>query len=174
MIFFHLCCYGFSQGRKSLYNTAVYVIIYIIFSWSDDRLFLSMLGHGRRSTDEGAVLNMYWQKMPEFTQINSNVTKIIVIFSCRSLVFRVLLRNVKCFTPFASHIVNGVCFPNALMLNTHSEGTNSPCQHVELSLENMHTDVRVKRVKKRASSLHATITTIKKLSNKHGNTDEIL
>ena len=25
-MFFHLCCYGFSQGRKSLYNTAVYVI----------------------------------------------------------------------------------------------------------------------------------------------------
>ena len=25
-IFFHVCCYGFSQGRKSLYNTAVYVI----------------------------------------------------------------------------------------------------------------------------------------------------
>ena len=25
-IFFHLCCYGFSQGRKSLYNAAVYVI----------------------------------------------------------------------------------------------------------------------------------------------------
>ena len=24
--FFHVCCYGFSQGRKSLYNTAVYVI----------------------------------------------------------------------------------------------------------------------------------------------------
>ena len=26
-IFFHVCCYGFSQGWKSLYNTAVYVII---------------------------------------------------------------------------------------------------------------------------------------------------
>ena len=26
MIFFHVCFYGFSQGRKSLYNTAVYVI----------------------------------------------------------------------------------------------------------------------------------------------------
>ena len=25
-IFFHLCCYGFSQGWKSLYNTAVYVL----------------------------------------------------------------------------------------------------------------------------------------------------
>ena len=25
-IFFHVCCYGFSQSRKSLYNTAVYVI----------------------------------------------------------------------------------------------------------------------------------------------------
>ena len=25
-IFFHMRCYGFSQGRKSLYNTAVYVI----------------------------------------------------------------------------------------------------------------------------------------------------
>ena len=25
-IFFHVCCYGFSQGRKSLYNTTVYVI----------------------------------------------------------------------------------------------------------------------------------------------------
>ena len=24
--FFHVCCFGFSQGRKSLYNTAVYVI----------------------------------------------------------------------------------------------------------------------------------------------------
>ena len=26
MIFFHVCCYGFSQGRKSLYNSAVYVV----------------------------------------------------------------------------------------------------------------------------------------------------
>ena len=26
MMFFHVCRYGFSQGRKSLYNTAVYVI----------------------------------------------------------------------------------------------------------------------------------------------------
>ena len=25
-IFFHVCCYGFSLGQKSLYNTAVYVI----------------------------------------------------------------------------------------------------------------------------------------------------
>ena len=25
-IFSHVCCYGFSQGRKSLFNTAVYVI----------------------------------------------------------------------------------------------------------------------------------------------------
>ena len=25
-IFFHVCCYGFSQGRKSFHNTAVYVI----------------------------------------------------------------------------------------------------------------------------------------------------
>ena len=24
--FFHVCCYGFSQGQKTLYNTAVYVI----------------------------------------------------------------------------------------------------------------------------------------------------
>ena len=31
-IFFHVCCYGFSQGRKSLYNTAVYVIM--SFNWS--------------------------------------------------------------------------------------------------------------------------------------------
>ena len=37
----------------------------------------------------------------------------------------------------------------------------------------MHTDVRVKRVKKWASSLHTTITTIKNLSNKHGDTVEI-
>ena len=30
-LFFHLCCYGFSLGRKSLYNTAVYVRnIYIV------------------------------------------------------------------------------------------------------------------------------------------------
>ena len=28
--FFHACCYGFSQGRKSLYNTAVYVIKYLL------------------------------------------------------------------------------------------------------------------------------------------------
>ena len=27
MIFFHVCCYGFPQSRKSLHNTAVYVII---------------------------------------------------------------------------------------------------------------------------------------------------
>ena len=26
-IFFHVCCYGFSQGQKSLYNTALYLII---------------------------------------------------------------------------------------------------------------------------------------------------
>ena len=26
MVFFYVCCYGFSQGRKSLYNTTVYVI----------------------------------------------------------------------------------------------------------------------------------------------------
>ena len=26
-IFFHVRCYGFSQGRKSLSNTAVYVIL---------------------------------------------------------------------------------------------------------------------------------------------------
>ena len=26
IVFFHVCCYGFSQGRKSLYNTVVYVI----------------------------------------------------------------------------------------------------------------------------------------------------
>ena len=26
IVFFHACCYGFSQGRKSLYNTVVYVI----------------------------------------------------------------------------------------------------------------------------------------------------
>ena len=29
-IFFYVCCYGFSQGQKSLYNTAVYVIINVI------------------------------------------------------------------------------------------------------------------------------------------------
>ena len=29
-IFFHVCCYGFSQGRKSLYNTAVYAINSIV------------------------------------------------------------------------------------------------------------------------------------------------
>ena len=26
IVFFQVCCYGFSQGRKSLYNTVVYVI----------------------------------------------------------------------------------------------------------------------------------------------------
>ena len=26
-IFFHVCCYGFSQGQKSFYNTVVYMII---------------------------------------------------------------------------------------------------------------------------------------------------
>ena len=26
IVFFHACYYGFSQGRKSLYNTVVYVI----------------------------------------------------------------------------------------------------------------------------------------------------
>ena len=31
-IFFHACFYGFSQGRKSLYNTAVY-LINIIITW---------------------------------------------------------------------------------------------------------------------------------------------
>ena len=33
-----LCCYGFSQGWKSLYNTAVYVIKFVtynpLFTWS--------------------------------------------------------------------------------------------------------------------------------------------
>ena len=29
--FFHVCCYGFSQGRKSLYNTAVYVMKDFVF-----------------------------------------------------------------------------------------------------------------------------------------------
>ena len=32
-IFFHACCHGFSQCRKSLYNTAVYVIN--MFNYSD-------------------------------------------------------------------------------------------------------------------------------------------
>ena len=29
-IFFHVCCYSFSQGQKSLYNTALYLIITFI------------------------------------------------------------------------------------------------------------------------------------------------
>ena len=32
-VFFHACCHGFSQCRKSLYNTAVYVIN--MFNYSD-------------------------------------------------------------------------------------------------------------------------------------------
>ena len=27
IVFFHVCCYGFSRGWKSVYNTVVYMII---------------------------------------------------------------------------------------------------------------------------------------------------
>ena len=55
-IFFHVCCYGFSQGQKSLYNTAVYVInIYILYGF-------------RSNTQEyGKILTKFWR--PKDTRV---------------------------------------------------------------------------------------------------------
>ena len=47
-IFFHVCCYGFSQGRKSLYNTAVYVIKSMIVCYSFGKWHLLKLFLSRR------------------------------------------------------------------------------------------------------------------------------
>ena len=33
IVFFHVCCYGFSQGWKSLYDTVIYMIIHTFGIW---------------------------------------------------------------------------------------------------------------------------------------------
>ena len=44
-IFFHLYCYGFSRSRKSLYNTAVYVIKSFYLNTHNMRCYMSQNHH---------------------------------------------------------------------------------------------------------------------------------